>query len=250
MKILFLGYDARYEVLISELSSKYEIDSIGYNNSDIKINDIKNMNDYNIIVLPMSGIKNNYAGNVLIPNNLLDNYTGLIYTGNTKGLTEKCLKGNVESFLSDKEIVKNNTIITVDGIMDRIKDIDKVIICILGYGNIGSMLYDKLVNNYKVIVGVKDNEVGVVEGSFSTSNKKDLEYALLSSDLIINTVPSHIIDEDILNNIDCYFLDVASFPYGVDEKKITNYKFRYDLYSSIPSKYAPIKAGKILLKKF
>ena len=39
MKILFLGYDARYEVLISELSSKYEIDSIGYNNSDIKIND-------------------------------------------------------------------------------------------------------------------------------------------------------------------------------------------------------------------
>ena len=27
--------------------------------------------------------------------------------------------------------------ITVDGIMDRISSIDKVIICILGYGNIG-----------------------------------------------------------------------------------------------------------------
>ena len=245
MKILFLGYDARYEVLINLLSNKYEIDSIGYNNSNISISDIKNINDYSIIVLPMSGIKNNYASNVLIPDNLLDNYTGLIYTGNTKGL-----KGNVESFLSDKEIVQNNTIITVDGIMDRISSIDKVIICILGYGNIGSMLYDRLKDNYKVIVGVKEDEVGIVKDSFSTSNKKDLEYYLKSSDLIINTVPSHIIDEDILNSITGYFLDIASFPYGVDETKITNYKFKYDLYSSIPSKYAPIKAGKILLKKF
>lgn len=245
MKILFLGYDARYEVLISILSNKYEIDSIGYNNSNISVSDIKSINDYSIIVLPMSGIKNNYASNVLIPDNLLDNYTGLIYTGNTKGL-----KGNVESFLSDKEIVYNNTIITVDGIMDRISSIDKVIICILGYGNIGSMLYDRLKDNYKVIVGVKEDEVGIVKDSFSTSNKKDLEYYLKSSDLIINTVPSHIIDEDILGSINCYFLDIASFPYGVDKTKITNYKFKYDLYSSIPSKYAPIKAGKILLKKF
>ena len=245
MKILFLGYDARYEVLISILSNKYEIDSIGYNNSNISVSDIKSINDYSIIVLPMSGIKNNYASNVLIPDNLLDNYTGLIYTGNTKGL-----KGNVESFLSDKEIVYNNTIITVDGIMDRISSIDKVIICILGYGNIGSMLYDILKDNYKVIVGVKEDEVGIVKDSFSTSNKKDLEYYLKSSDLIINTVPSHIIDEDILECINCYFLDIASYPYGVDKTKITNYKFKYDLYSSIPSKYAPIKAGKILLKKF
>ena len=245
MKILFLGYDARYEVLINLLSNKYEIDSIGYSNSNKSVSDIKNINDYKIIVLPMPGIKNNYASNVLIPDNLLDNYTGLIYTGNTKGL-----KGNVESFLSDKEIVHNNTIITVDGIMDRISSIDKVIICILGYGNIGSMLYDRLKDNYKVKVGVKEDEVGVVKDSFSTSNKKDLEYYIKSSDLIINTVPSHIIDEDILECINCYFLDIASFPYGVDETKITNYKFEYDLYSSIPSKYAPIKAGKILLKKF
>lgn len=245
MKILFLGYDARYEVLINLLSNKYEIDSIGYSNSNKSVSDIKNINDYKIIVLPMPGIKNNYASNVLIPDNLLDNYTGLIYTGNTKGL-----KGNVESFLSDKEIVHNNTIITVDGIMDRISSIDKVIICILGYGNIGSMLYDRLKDNYKVKVGVKEDEVGVVKDSFSTSNKKDLEYYLKSSDLIINTVPSHIIDEDILECINCYFLDIASFPYGVDETKVKNYKFKYDLYSSIPSKYAPIKAGKILLKKF
>ena len=243
MKILFLGYDARYVYLINDLKSIHEIESIGYDN-DLSINDI-NINDYSIIVLPMSGIKNNYASNVFIPGNLLDNYKGLIYTGNTKGI-----KGNVESFLSDKEIFRNNTIITVDGIMDRISSIDKVIICILGYGNIGSMLYDRLKDDYKVIVGVKEDEVGVVKDSFSTSNKKDLEYYLKSSDLIINTVPSHIIDEDILNNINGYFLDIASFPYGVDEKKINNYKFKYDLYSSIPSKYAPIKAGKILLKKF
>ena len=176
---------------------------------------------------------------------IFDNYNGIIYTGIKKGL-----RGNVESFLDDKEICFENTMITVDGIMDRIKDIDKVIICILGYGNIGSKLYDRLVSDYKVIVGVKDKEVGCVNNSFSTSNKKDLEYYLTSSDLIINTVPINIIDEDILNKITGYFLDIASYPYGINEKDRDKYNFKYDLYSSIPSKYAPLKAGKVLLKKF
>ena len=193
----------------------------------------------------MSGIKNGYASNVKVDIKIFDNYKGIIYTGIKKGLN-----GNVESFLDDKEIVLENQLITVDGIMNRIKNIDKIIICILGYGNIGSKLYDRLESDYKVVVGVKEDEVGFIKNSFSTSNKKDLEYFLISSDLIINTVPSNIIDEDILNKITGYFLDIASYPYGINEKDRNKYKFKYDLYSSIPSKYAPLKAGKVLLKKF
>lgn len=237
MKILFIGYDARYVYLINELKSKYIVDTIGYGN-DISV-DNKSINAYDIVVLPMRGIINNDY----ITESLFNNYKGLIYTGLTKGLI-----GNVESFLSDKEIIEENTNITVDGIMDRIKNINKVIICILGYGNIGSKLYNKLKDDYKVLVGV--NKKCNIQGEFLTSNKKDLEYALKSSDLIINTVPSHIIDEDILSDIRGYFLDIASYPYAIDNTKANNYNFKYDLYSSIPSKYAPDRAGMILLKKF
>ena len=58
------------------------------------------------------------------------------------------------------------------------------------------------------------------------------------------------IDDDILNKMRGYFLDISSSPYGIDINKINKYKLKYDLYSSIPSKYAPDRAGKILLKKF
>ena len=237
MKILFIGYDARYKYLINELNKKYEIDTLGYGN-DISV-DNNSINNYDIVVLPMRGICNNDY----VTKDLFNNYKGVIYTGLTKGL-----KGDVESFLSDKDILDENTKITVDGILDRIKNINKFIICILGYGNIGSKLYDILKDSYKVLVGV-DKKYGI-EGEFLTSDKKDLEYRLTSSDLIINTIPNHIIDEDILNKMRGYFLDIASSPYGIDINKANNYKFKYDLYSSIPSKYAPDRAGKILLKKF
>ena len=246
MKILFIGYDARYKIVIDTLKIKNDVYTLGYEDIDnVGVGNLNNINEYDIIVLPMSGIKNGSASNIKVDSSIFDNYNGIIYTGIKKGL-----RGNVESFLDDKEICFENTMITVDGIMDRIKDIDKVIICILGYGNIGSKLYDRLVSDYKVIVGVKDKEVGCVNNSFSTSNKKDLEYYLTSSDLIINTVPINIIDEDILNKITGYFLDIASYPYGINEKDRDKYNFKYDLYSSIPSKYAPLKAGKVLLKKF
>ena len=46
------------------------------------------------------------------------------------------------------------------------------------------------------------------------------------------------------------FLDIASTPYAVDQVKVFDYPFEYQLYSSIPSKYAPDRAGRVLLKKF
>ena len=243
MRILFIGYDKRYVYLIEKLKSKYIIDTIGYNDLDrYRIGDI-DVNLYDIIVLPMSGIKEGYAANVKIDNDFFDNYKGVIYTGITKGI-----KGNVESFLNDKEIVYENTMITVDGILDKIKNI--VIICILGYGNIGSILYEKLKDKYKVIVGVKEDNEILNKDFFVTSDSGLLNYYLSSSDLIINTVPKNIISCDILNNIGGYFLDIASFPYAIEQSKANSYNFKYDLYSSIPSKYAPKRAGLILLKKF
>lgn len=246
MKILFLGKDDRYEILIETLKLKYQIYTIGYDYKvGVERGSFKDINLYDIIVLPMSGIKNDRAGNVILPGNILDTYKGVIYTGRRDGL-----KGNVESFLDDEEIVKENTNITVDGIMHKIRNVNKDSICILGYGNIGKKLYDKLKDNYLVIVGVPKEQEGIINDSFVTSNKGDLTKALVNSKLIINTVPDRIIDEDILKKISGSFLDIASYPYAIDQAKIYDYPFEYQLYSSIPSKFAPDRAGKILLKKF
>lgn len=246
MKILFLGKDDRYKIVIDTLKVKNDIYTIGYDDiKGVKKGKYSNINDYDIIVLPMSGIKNGRASNVVLQPNILDEYKGVIYTGRTEGL-----KGNVESFLDDKEIRDENTLITVDGIMHKIRNICKDSICILGYGNIGSKLYERLNDKYKVVVGVEDKDEGILENSFLTSNKEDLKEALINSNLIINTVPKHIIDEDILKQMEGAFLDIASTPYAVDQVKVFDYPFEYQLYSSIPSKYAPDRAGRVLLKKF
>lgn len=68
---------------------------------------------------------------------------------------------------------------------------------------------------------------------------------------IINTIPFNIIPEEalILENKP-YILDIASFPYGVNEELVKKYKdkINYKLYLGIPSKFAPKEASEILLK--
>ena len=45
------------------------------------------------------------------------------------------------SFLADEEVKKENNLLTKEGIIDWIKDLKKEHICLLGYGNIGKLIY-------------------------------------------------------------------------------------------------------------
>ena len=75
MKILFFGKDNRYDILIDNLKNKYDIYGLGYGyRKDIKIGDISNINKYDIIVLPMSGFKNNKVDVFTLPSNFFDNF--------------------------------------------------------------------------------------------------------------------------------------------------------------------------------
>lgn len=70
-------------------------------------------------------------------------------------------------------------------------------------------------------------------------------------DIAINTVPHNIIPEE---GVSCeyvpYILDIASSPYGINQELAEKYKdkIEYNIYSGIPSKFAPKEASDILLK--
>ena len=244
MRILFLGYDARYEIVINTLKNKYDVYTVGYEVYEgVKKGKIDNLNIYDIVVLPIRGVKSLKEYNV--DNNILKDYKGVIYTGIKDGI-----ENNVVSFLDDDEICLENTLISVEGIIDKIKNIKKDVICILGYGKIGSRLYNILKDKYKVYIGVKNKDDLNLENSYLTSDQEKMKDVFLKCDLIINTVPDHIISEDILKSYKGKFLDIASYPYAIDQESINNYPFTYQQYLSIPSKYDKNRAGKILLKKF
>ena len=70
-------------------------------------------------------------------------------------------------------------------------------------------------------------------------------------DIVINTIPYNIIPEEAIS---CeyvpYILDIASSPYGINKEILEKYedKIEYNIYSGIPSKFAPKEASDILLK--
>ena len=67
-------------------------------------------------------------------------------------------------------------------------------------------------------------------------------------DIIINTVPTVVINRDILENIkkDCLIIDVASSPYGVDFASAYELGIKALQCPSLPGKVAPKTAAKYM----
>ncbi len=78
----------------------------------------------------------------------------------------------------------------------------------------------------------------------------DISAALKGKKLIFNAIPEKIITEDIIFNLDkdAIIIDLASKPGGVDTKEAEKHGIRVISALSLPSKYAPVTAGKYLAK--
>ena len=236
--ILILGQDPRYLILERELKNKYKVDLKEELNKDIDIS------LYDIIILPMKGIIDNYLIEIL----KRSKETVTIYTGLKNNLED--INREVISFLDDNLIKKENDNITVNGIIDYINNISCNKICLLGFGNIGKKLYQKIPDKIDSI-GIIDQKDKTILGelAFYTTDKAIMKQNINKSDIIINTVPNNIITEDICYNLKTPILDIASSPYGISKEVINKYNLNYYLYSGIPGKYDPERAGKILLHK-
>lgn len=280
MNILILGGDSRYLEIIKDLSSKYNVDLVGYRN--IYINDtihnidIKNLDisKYNIIIFPINGVMDNNLINchfnsnpIQLPTDILINAQDnvLIFSGiNTPNLNNMLKIANKECtfLMNDTCVVKENAIPTVEGIIaDIITNTDITIndskVLVLGYGNIGRVLVEYLnmlgANTSVGIILDKDKELLSKKNinSFYTTNREQLIREINNNDIIINTVPQFIINDDDIKyiNPDSYILDISSHPHGINKSMLDKYHIKNKLYLGIPGKIAPKTAGKILIKK-
>lgn len=261
MKILVLGGDKRYIYLMNNLN--INTTCIGFDKKDLKedisvkkLDDI-NTYDYDIIILPILGINEDLKiktlkGNITFDPSILTHCKSntVFYTGVINDKMKELFKGKkLISFLHDKEVNKANDVLTLEGVIDHVKDKDINNVTILGFGNLGSKMA-VLFSKYNIKIGTDDKTLANVfnDKFFLTTNKEEMLSSFKNSDLIINTVPKNIIEEECLKNTKGYVLDIASYPYGIDKNISKNYDC-YFQYASIPSKYAPDKAGMILSKK-
>lgn len=273
MKILILGGDKRYHQIIDNLSKKYEITLVGYhthfeNCTYKKIEDI-NISLYDCIIFPVNGIQTDYIINAeedfKVPNNLLEKTKEnvIIFSGiNTPLLKEVLMDRKCILLMKDDEIIKENAIPTVEGIISNlIGNTDITIsganIMVIGYGNIGKYLISILKDmGANVVVSIIDEKDKAILDKTNINNCYSYDYLSMKSylnkmDMVINTAPTLVINKDFINSLnqDIYILDVSSYPHGIDKESLDKRKIKNNIYLGIPSKVAPKTSGLILTKK-
>lgn len=277
MNLLFIGGDMRYAKMIKDLKDKNNVFLVGYDNcifESVEKFDVYNddISKIDIIVLPINGIKDDFSIDsifskdvIKLPKNIFKNCKNdtQVFTGKINDTLKSMVNSNIvlNNFLEDKDVKLGNSLITVEGIIENLinnrgeNTIYNSNIVVLGYGNIGKPLtYVLKCMGANLSVGVKkfDDYIELEKNKikvFDTSVNESLYDNLIDADIIINTVPEHIIPIDVIKKIkdECYILDISSPPYGFNKNELKNK--RYFIYSKIPAKYSPVSAGLLLEKK-
>lgn len=183
----------------------------------------------------------------------------LVFAGMLSNSTmNKLLKNNpkVFDYFRRDEVSILNSIPTVQGILKTIFDnVDFTVhssnCAVFGYGKTGKLTSSTLkslganvtvcVRKYSDIAFAHSNGINgcLIKEFYSIADRFDV---------IINTVPSLVINRDILKRLSskCIIIDVASAPYGTDFAAAEDYGIKALQCPSLPGKTAPKTAGEII----
>ena len=165
-------------------------------------------------------------------------------------------KCKVYDYFKRDDVTVMNSVPTVQGIIKTMIDnieytINSSNCAIFGYGRIGSLTADVLsAIGAKVTVCARKLS-DIARASSKGCNAcfiKDFSLIAEKFDIIVNTVPSVILNREILSHIrkDCLIIDVASAPYGTDFAVASELGLNAILCPSLPGKVAPKTAGEII----
>ena len=126
-------------------------------------------------------------------------------------------------------------------------------ILILGYGRIGKVL-SRILSAFGAEVWVAArtySDLSWIEAfGYKPVHLNDLERYITDMNVIVNTIPYQYITADILNKVrtDCYLIDLASYPGGIDFRHAEKLGLKTDWALSLPGKVAPLTAAEIIKK--
>lgn len=266
---LVIGGDRRQLYVADYLENKgYEVNIYGLEDkkrkSFDKLNRMANISDAVVLPLPVS--KDGKHINSIIPikesfDDILAFYNNdvIVFGGMFgKGIENKMKNKNIVyyDYFNREDVTVKNTVPTVQGILKTIIDnVDYTIhsskCAVFGYGRVGKITADVLssvgadvtvcVRKYSDLANI---EIKKMNGCLIKDFYKESgEY-----NIIINTVPSLVIDLKIIENLkkECLIIDVSSAPYGTDFAAAYNFGINAIQCPSLPGKVAPKTAGNII----
>ena len=122
---------------------------------------------------------------------------------------------------------------------------------VLGYGKIGKILSKDLyaLGAQTYVEARKYADLAMIEGhGYEPLPLDNLKDHIHEFDIIFNTIPSLILDDEILAKVkkDALIIDLASKPGGIDFDAAKTYGLKVIWALSLPGKIAPVSSGAII----
>lgn len=172
-----------------------------------------------------------------------------------KSLQKKFEKKGIycHDYMEVEEIALFNSIATAEGmlaeaIINYPCNLHRSRCLIIGYGRCGKTLADKL-KGIGADVTICTRKTQALSAAYCMGypgiHANDLKDLIKGYDLIFNTVPTVILDDEVLKNVlpISYIFDLASKPGGVDWVAAKSRKLHAGSYLGLPGKYAPASSA-------
>lgn len=158
--------------------------------------------------------------------------------------------------LKREELVVLNTIATAEGaIQITMENTQKTIhgsnVLIMGFGRVGKVLA-KMLDGIGAKVSCearKNSDIAWIKAyGYTPLHLSELESELGNYDIIINTIPFQILDENRLKYIkkECTIIDLSSNPGGVDRRAARSLGLKLIWALSLPGKVAPMTSAEFI----
>lgn len=274
-KIVLLGGDARERTLLSSLKqSKAELQILGQPEleSTCKAEIITSLSqvatDVDAVIAPMTGVDENYKikktfvdGEIILTEDFfarLQPQTKFFIGFAKPKIKEWCQNYELDliELAALDELAILNAIPTAEGAINEAIKHSQITLhnnnaFVLGLGRVGKTIARMLNGMGSKTFGVarKPKDLArALEMGLKPVDFKDLKQEIEQADFIFNTVPTLVLDREILSCLkaDAVVIDVASAPGGTDFEAATELGVSAHLALGLPGKVAPKSAGQIL----
>jgi len=163
---------------------------------------------------------------------------------------------NYIDMLKREELVVLNTISTAEGTIQlAMEETQRTLhgskILVMGFGRVGKVLA-KMLDGIGAKVSCearKDSDIAWIKAyGYTPIHLSEIENSLGEYDVIINTIPFLILDENRLKYIkkDCTIIDLSSTPGGVDRNAARKLDLKVIWALSLPGKVAPLTSAQFI----
>ena len=185
-------------------------------------------------------------GKTFIAGNIKKDFLNLAKDSNTK----------IIDLLDREELVVLNTISTAEGAIqiameETTRTIHESNVLVLGFGRVGKILANMLKGiGANVFCEARKNvDLAWIKAyGYEPIRLNELENSLGKFNIIINTIPSIILEEKQLEKVnkDCLIIDLASNPGGVDRNSAKKLGIKTIWALSLPGKVAPLTSAEFI----